>query len=102
MGGFLTLVKNFVNYLGNIVNKVLSWFEGLIRKKVEDSVEDFIKERKEKITKADDPKKMGKTMAMMKMSIEIKNVAISECKTMTEKDQETIKNDFQIAISLKI
>lgn len=51
MGGITEKVKKFVNWIGEIIHKVLKWFMDFILKDMEKKTEVFLLKNEEKIKK---------------------------------------------------
>ena len=90
MGGFLSYVAKFVKWMGDIVYKVIKWFDGAIRKYVSKIVEDFLIQNKPRISKAENKPKVMKVIGMKKMNSELEKVAEKEYQELSSNDQDLI------------
>ena len=94
MGSFAEKVKKLVNWIGNIIQKVIKWFSE-IRKDVEKKTEDFLLKNEEKIKNSDDPMKLGKIAGQQKALRELQKRVDEEKKKLSNSDLETIESMFE-------
>jgi hypothetical protein len=90
MGGFIEKVKELVNWIGDIIYKIIKWFEKDIREDVENKTQEFLLKNKEKIINSENPLKIGKIAGQQKALIELQKKVEEEKKELSSADLETI------------
>ena len=66
MGLISDFIHRLVNWVGDLINSVVSWFESDARENVETKTENFLEEKSEKIQQTNNPKQVAKVAAEMK------------------------------------
>ena len=94
MGSFIEVCKKVLKWVGDCINKVIKWFDGVIRKTVMGKTEDFVKKKETVIMSANDPKKVGKVIAQKKALIELEKIAEQEKKDLSRTDQDLVDKVF--------
>lgn len=94
MGGFIEKCKKLVKWVGNIIYRVVKWFEGLIRELIEDIVNAFLNRNREKILQAQNRELTAKVAAQMKAIQELIKIAQKERKELSYHDQQIIQDLF--------
>lgn len=94
MGGFIEKCKKLVKWVGNIIYRVVKWFEGLIRELIEDIVNAFLNRNREKILQAQNRELTAKVAAQMKAIQELIKIAQKERKELSNHDQQIIQDLF--------
>lgn len=94
MGNFYEKIKKLVEWIGDIINKVIKWFNKEIRKDVENKTEEFLLKNEEKIKNSDNPVKIGKIAGQQKALIELQKKVEEEKKELSDADLLTIDSMF--------
>jgi hypothetical protein len=94
MGGFIEKCKKLVIWIGDIIYRVVKWFEGLIRIMIEEIVNAFLIKNKKKILQAQNKELTAKVAAQMKTIQELTKVAEKEKKKLSSHDQDIIQGLF--------
>lgn len=94
MGGFVEKCKKLVRWVGDIIYRVVKWFEGLIRGIVEEIVNAFLNRNRQKILEALDRELTAKVAAQLKAVQELAKIAEKEKKKLTQHDQNIIQDLF--------
>ena len=94
MGNFYEKIKKLVEWIGDIINKVIKWFNKEIRKDVENKTEEFLLKNEEKIKNSDNPVKIGKIVGQQKALIELQKKVEEEKKELSDADLLTIDSMF--------
>ena len=55
MGNITIFVNKLVTWVGNLINKVICWFDGEIREKVEKNNKEFLNKNENKIINSKNP-----------------------------------------------
>ena len=94
MGGFIEKCKKLVRWVGDIIYRVVEWFEGLIRDFIEDVVNAFLLRNKQKILEAQNRELTAKVAAQLKSIQELIKISEKEKKKLTQHDQDIIQDLF--------
>ena len=94
MGNFYEKIKKLVEWIGDIINKVIKWFNKEIRKDIEKKIEDFLLKNEEKIKNSNNPVKIGKIAGQQKALIELQKKVEEEIKELSDADLRTIDSMF--------
>ena len=94
MGGFVSAVRSFVGWIGNVICGVVNWF-----KKILDAVSEVVRIfviGKEKIIKqADNPKLFGECLAIRRERGELDDESRKREKKLTSHDKNMLDNCFK-------
>jgi hypothetical protein len=91
MGNFFTLIKRGVVWIGKQIKKIFTWFINFL-KNVAKKVVQFLQYVKNKILKADEPRKVGKYVAIKKHIEHLENLAKNLEKDMKQSDKDLCDN----------
>jgi hypothetical protein len=93
MGAFLELVKKLLNFMSEIISRVLNWFVD-VREEVEHNTSEFLMYNKPKILASDNPIKVGKIAGQQKAIRELERITEEEKKDLSASDLDTIESMF--------
>lgn len=89
MGGFVSAVKRGVYWIGKMIARFIRWLCGYITA-IGKTVAKFIFFHEKKIKTADDPKGVGKVVAIKKYKIEMDKLEKELSKDMSKKDLDLV------------
>ena len=94
MGGFINKCRKIVKWIGDIVQKVVKWFEGAVKAMVDEIVTDFLVKNKQTIIKAENPDKVAKVIGQKKYLQELQKVVEKEEKDLSQNDLDAVNSLF--------
>ena len=87
MGNFAQLVKRGLAWIGKIISRFIRWLCDFLRE-IGKKVSEFLNGHEDKIKRADEPKKVGKIVAIDKAIKELEKIKQNESKNISQHDKD--------------
>lgn len=94
MGSIFDFINNLVEWVSEVINKVVVWFHEF-RDFIENKNRQFLLKNETKFKNANNPKQLAKVGTEYNSLKELKKIAADETKKLDSKDQETLKDLFK-------
>lgn len=95
MGNITIFVNKLVTWVGNLINKVICWFDGEIREKVEKNNKEFLNKNENKIINSKNPKQLAKVSVEIKSLKQLEKIAEEEKKKLCQEDLKMMDELFK-------
>ena len=95
MGSVINFVKKLVNWVGDLINSIVIWFDGEIRIKVQSNTENFLLEKEKYIKNTENPKQVAKVAAEIKSLKQLEKIAENEKKKLCQSDKAALNRLFK-------